>query len=195
MAEVSFEDLVFDVFPGVYAPAEDSFMLAGQIKSLEGDLLDVGTGCGILAIIAKGSKATGVDMNPNAVKNAKANAKKNKSDAKFFVSDLFGNVSGKFDFIAFNPPYLPTSEEERLPRPENLAYDGGESGRDLIDRFLEEFKEHLKDDGKLLMLLSSLSDNGETVEKLGEMGFTCEALAKRHVGLFEELSILRAWRE
>lgn len=195
VASISFEDFVFEVLPGVYEPAEDSFLLAGQVADLEGDLLDVGTGCGIQSIVARKAKATGIDINEKAVENAGKNAKKNNSGARFLVSDLFENVSGKFDFIIFNPPYLPTSPEERLPGAENLAFDGGESGRELVDRFLEEFVGFLKDGGELLLLQSSLSDKGETAEKLREMGFVSEKLAGRHVGLFEELSVLRAWRE
>ena len=195
MGEISFGGFVFEVFPGVYEPAEDSFMLAGQVGELEGDLLDVGTGCGIQAIAAKKARAIGIDINEKAVENARKNAKKNSSGARFLVSDLFENVTGKFNFIIFNPPYLPTSLEEKLPGAENLAYDGGESGRELIDRFLEDFVEHLKDGGELLLLQSSLSDKGETAERLREVGFVSEELARKHVGLFEELSVLRAWRE
>ncbi len=192
---VCFENFVFDILPGVYEPAEDSFMLAEHSKELTGDLLDVGTGCGIQAIVARKARATGIDVNEKAVENAKVNAKQNKSSAVFFDSDLFEQVEGKFDFIVFNPPYLPTSKEEKLAGPENLAYDGGENGRELIDRFIDEFPPYLKDGGELLILLSSLSDKGETGEKLRETGFSSEELAKKHVGLFEELRVLRAWRE
>ncbi len=192
--QLSFDGFRFRVFPGVYEPAEDSFMLALEAKKLKGDLLDVGTGCGIQAIVAKKAKATGVDINPSAVKNAEANAKANGSSANFLVSDLFWNVGGKFDAIVFNPPYLPTSAGEKLEGLENLAYDGGEDGRKVLDRFLAEFSGHLRREGKVLLLLSTLSDNGETIERLSELGFSCKELARRHVGLMEELFVLEARR-
>lgn len=195
VGKVSFEEFEFEILGGVYEPAEDSFMLAEFSKELSGDLLDVGTGCGIQAIVARKAKALGVDLNEKAVDNAEINAKRNGSGARFLVSDLFEKVKGTFDFIVFNPPYLPTSDEEKLSGKENLAFDGGKSGREVIDRFLEEFPEYLKDGGELFLLLSSLSDRGESAEKLREMGFSDEELVKRHVGLFEELSVLRAWRE
>jgi release factor glutamine methyltransferase len=195
VAKVSFNEFAFEVFPGVYAPAEDSIMLAERVGELEGHLLDVGTGCGILAIAAKKARAAGVDLNPKAIANARENAKQNNSSATFVVSDLFENVSGTFDTIVFNPPYLPTSPEEKLKGDENLAYDGGMSGRDVLDRFLEEFPAYIKEGGEILLLLSSLSDNGESAEKLREMGFESEVLSKMHVGLLEELRVLRAWRE
>jgi release factor glutamine methyltransferase len=192
--QLSFDEFRFRVFPGVYEPAEDSFMLALEAKKLKGDLLDIGTGCGIQAIVAKKAKATGADINPSAVENAKANARANGSCANFLVSDLFSDVSGKFDAIVFNPPYLPTSAGEKLEGLENLAYDGGEDGREVLDRFLAEFSGNLRREGKVLLLLSTLSDNGETRERLSGLGFSCKELARRHVGLMEELFVLEARR-
>ena len=187
----SFGKFKFDISGGVYEPAEDSFLLAEFSQDLEGDVLDVGAGCGIQAIACKGN-AAGVDISAKAVENAKANAKNNKSKAKFFVSDMFSSVKGKFDAIVFNPPYLPTSPKERLAGEENYAYDGGESGREVLDKFLDEFEKHLKPKGKLLILLSSLSDKGETKRELEGRGFKVRELARKHVGLLEELFVIEA---
>ena len=183
--QTSFEKFRFEVFESVYEPAEDSFMLAEQVKGVEGELLDVGTGCGIQAIVAESARALGVDLNERAVENARHNARVNCSRAMFEVSDLFENVEGRFDTIAFNPPYLPTKRE-------NLAWDGGENGREVIDRFLREFSDYLKEDGRLLMVSSSLSDNGESKGVLAGIGFETRVLSRKSAGLFEMLSVIEA---
>jgi release factor glutamine methyltransferase len=188
---VHFDGKKFEIFPGVYEPAEDSFLLAEEAKKMTGTLLDMGTGCGIGAICAEKCKSLGVDVNPDAVKNAKQNAKTNKSDAKFFVSNLFGKVGGKFDNIAFNPPYLPASKEERVKGSLELALTGGKNGRETTDRFLSQFKNHLAPGGRLLLVQSSLSDKGETKMKLEKMGFEVREVAKTHV-FFEDIYLLEA---
>ncbi len=159
---MEFEGLLLEVFPDVYEPAEDSFLLARHAKKLRGKILDMGCGCGIISLAC--AKATpksivlGVDKNPNAVENAKMNMRRNRiKNAKFFESDLFSKVNGKFDAIIFNPPYLPTAKNEKLRGNLNLAFDGGRSGREVTGKFLAQFPEFLKKGGTLLMVESSLA--------------------------------------
>ena len=75
---VFFGDYVFLVDENVYEPAEDSFLFAENLDVKEGErVLDVGTGCGILGIIAakKAGEVVAVDVNPYAVRCAKENAR------------------------------------------------------------------------------------------------------------------------
>jgi release factor glutamine methyltransferase len=68
---VYFTNYVFDVYPDVYEPAEDSFIFAENLAVNFGDyVLDMGTGCGILGIVAaeKASHVVAVDLNPKAVR-------------------------------------------------------------------------------------------------------------------------------
>jgi len=173
-------------------------MLAEHCKCLKGRILEIGTGSGIAAIAnAKanpGNEIIAVDLNPEALECAKENAARNGvKNIAFVQSDLFGNVSGKFDAILFNPPYLPTSEEERLDGDENRAYDGGAEGREATEKFLAQFGGHLRQDGALLIVQSSLSGAEETGQKLEAMGFKVEAVAEESF-FFERLSLLRAQR-
>ena len=121
MAEISFGTLRLSIAPTVYEPSEDSFLLATYASGItEGKkILEIGCGSGIASLSAAAAnpknKVLGVDINPKAVECAKGNAKRNGvENAKFAVSDLFANASGKFDSILFNPPYLPTSRDEKL---------------------------------------------------------------------------------
>ena len=182
----------------VYAPAEDSFMLAEHCTKLKGRVLEIGTGSGIAAIAnAKanpGNEVVAVDLNPEALECAKENAAGNGvENITFLKSDLFENVQGKFDAIFFNPPYLPTSKEEKLGGEANRAYDGGAGGREITEKFLAQFAEYLKPEGVLLLVQSSLSGAEETRQKLEEMGFKVEAIAKESF-FFEKLLLFGAQR-
>ncbi len=92
----------------IYEPAEDSYLLEKHVREeAYGRVLDVGTGSGIQALAAASNSkvrdVTAVDVNPEAVSSLKG--KNRKITVK--QSDLFENVTGKFNIIIFNPPYLP----------------------------------------------------------------------------------------
>ena len=143
----------------IYQPREDSILLERNVKKYaKGRVLDVGTGSGIQAAAAleKADEVIGVDINPAAVKYCKGKYSK----IFFLVSDLFENVSGKFDTIIFNPPYLPED-----PSAKDVALDGGKEGWELIDRFLREVRGHLDENGVVLLLFSSLTGK-EKVDSL-----------------------------
>ena len=83
---VHFENYVFNVWENVYEPAEDSFLFAENLDVEKGaKVLDVGTGCGMLGILAaeKADHVVAVDLNPYAVGCAKENAKLNNAGGKW----------------------------------------------------------------------------------------------------------------
>ena len=185
--KVFYEDFELRVHQDVYEPAEDSFALAKHVPAFaKGDVLDMGTGSGILAVVASNDKTSvlGVDVNPLAVENARFNSELNGSGCEFAESDLFTELESKFDLIIFNPPYLPTAEGEEVMGPINKAWDGGSSGREVIDRFLADAPEFLSPTGAILTLASSLSGIKETVEVLRKKGLKTEVLEE--VPIFQE---------
>ncbi|VVB66280.1 putative S-adenosylmethionine-dependent methyltransferase [Candidatus Gugararchaeum adminiculabundum] len=189
-AEFEFSGKRFKIFKDVYNPAEDSFMLAKYSASrASGRILDVGTGSGIQAIFANASVA--VDINEKAVENARYNCALNNCKCEVIHSDLFSKVSGEFDTIIFNPPYLPTSPDEVTKGPIDLAWNGGSDGRAVIDKFLALFSPFLAPGGKLLMLHSSLADTEKTVLALRHLGFKVEILEEKNIGE-ESLCVLEA---
>ncbi|ASJ03505.1 protoporphyrinogen oxidase [Thermococcus profundus] len=188
---LEYQGLRIKLHPQVYEPAEDTFLLAENLEIKEGDIaLDVGTGTGIIALLMarKARYVLGVDINPMAVELARENAELNSvTNVEFRLSDLFENISGKFDVITFNAPYLPGEPEE----PIDLALVGGKTGREVLDRFIEEVPNYLKPSGVVQIVQSSITGIEETLKRLEEVDLLGKVVARRHV-FFEDIVIINA---
>ncbi len=171
----------------VYKSSDDTFLLLKNIEIKKGeDVLDMGTGSGIIGISCakNGANVTCVDINPYAVALCRRNAELNNGDVKGVESDLFEKIKGRFDVIVFNPPYLPTSKNERIDDEINSAWDGGEDGSDVTLRFLNSFKKYLKKNGRCYLLVSSL--NKKALKKIEELDGKLTAEKKM---FFEKLMV------
>ncbi|HDL16125.1 MAG TPA: methyltransferase domain-containing protein [Euryarchaeota archaeon] len=181
----------------VYKPCDDSFILgealAAEVRKGE-KVLDMGTGTGIQAMIAasRGGEVTAVDINNKAIECLRYNAELNKLEIRIIKSNLFSEINYSFDLIVFNPPYLP--EDEMDPEDElTLAWDGGKDGREVVDRFLEQFESNLNREGRVLLIQSSLNGLDSTMEKFKELGFKPEIILQKNF-FFEKLYVIRAGR-
>lgn len=190
-----FGDLRLETHPLVYEPAEDSALLAKNLEVKKGDeVLDIGTGTGIQAIVAarKGGHVLAVDINTKALRLAENNASANGAgNIVFRKSDLFSNIGEKekFDLIVFNPPYVPSKEGDMHAR----SWAGGKGGREVMVQFIRRAHAHLKEGGRIQLLVSSLN-NLEKVKKIfSSKGFDVEVVAKEKLW-FEELYVLTAKR-
>ncbi len=170
-----FDEYVFEVDEQVYEPAEDTFLIADKLDVKDSDVvLDVGTGCGLLAVLAaeKAKKVVAIDINPYAIECANRNAQINKVKKKidFRQGYLFEPIKENelFSLIIFNSPYLPSeiNEESWIGR----AWDGGLNGRQIIDQFITEVPNFLLAGGRILLVQSSLSDINRTFEMFNELG-------------------------
>lgn len=172
------------VMEDVYRPGEDSYLLARHVRRLvHGEVLDMGTGSGIQAVEAavkpEVSRVVAVDVSPAAVEAAKRRAESGGVVGKieFIRSDLFENVEGVFDWIVFNPPYLPSEGDA-----DEASWTGGETGAETVRRFLHDAHKHLKKRGSVLMVYSGHSGldeddfRGYIVEKLDELSLFFETL-------------------
>jgi len=196
--KVYFRDFVFFVWENVYEPAEDSFLFAENLTVNKGELvLDMGTGCGILGIIAaqKAFSVVAIDINPYAIRCAKENAQLNDVLNKmvFIQGDLFKplKVKEKFDMILFNAPYLPSPKVQGKSWLER-AWSGGSSGRDVIDRFICEVPIYLKKLGRVLLLQSTLCNVNATMQKFREGGLDANVIAKCDLPFFESIILFEA---
>ncbi len=168
----------------IYEPCEDSIMLSRCVrKYAKGRVLDVGTGSGIQAIKASQKKnvvsVLATDVQRKVIGDCKRRIKNKK--IRFLQSDLFERISGEFDTIIFNPPYLPQELQAK-----DLRIEGGKKGYETIGKFINEANKFLSMNGIILMIFSSLT-NKEKVEDFIEnnlMDF--KELEKKHI-FFEDI--------
>ena len=179
-----------DTADDVYNPSDDSYMLLRIVDVARDEtLLEVGSGTGLIAIHAArmGAKVTATDINPHAVELTKRNAARNQTRIQVLQSDLFENVSGYFDVIAFNPPYLPSDSNSTswIER----SWSGGEKGSEASVRFLDQAWRHLAPGGRIYMVLSSLTGL-TSVLKAAKERYESEMLEEQRM-FFESLFAYR----
>lgn len=164
----------------VYQPAEDSALLAGEaVEDLRDTaparILDVGAGSGYVGarlIEATGAQVVGVDLNPDACRQAR------DSGLSVVRGDLVEPFDGgAFDVVTFNPPYLPTLDEADWDDWFDVAITGGETGREIIDRFVASVGRVLAPGGVVYVLVSSCTDVDAVVDHAVEHGFSAIAVA------------------
>jgi release factor glutamine methyltransferase len=183
----------FIVDESVLIPRQDTEILVEEVlKVAEGsDILDMctGSGCIIISIGKLGNtkSLTAVDISLESLKVAQANASKLDTNVNFIHSDMFENVSGTYDIIVSNPPYIPTTDiKELMPEvKENepvLALDGLEDGLHFYRILAKEAKNYLKDNGYLYLEIGY--NQGEAVRYLLEAeGFRDVIVKKDLAGL------------
>ena len=193
-----FWSLAFIVAPPVLIPRPESELLVEEALSLlrqnklprdqETKILDLGTGCGALAV-ALASEIAGIslwasDISEGALRLARLNARKHEVEDRieFRQGDLwepFAEEGLTFDLILSNPPYIDSRTFDSLA-PEvkdyepRMALDGGESGMVLIKRIFREGPGFLRPGGWLLVemdpeqtlsALTLIEESGQYVEQ------------------------------
>lgn len=173
----------------VYGAAEDSELLAAAVRDAvdEGErALDVGTGSGYVAaaMAEGGASVVGVDVNPHACRQAYA------AGVPTVRGDMLSAFrADAFDVVACNPPYLPTPEEKEWDDWMEAALSGGEDGRRMIEPLLDDIGRVLTDEGRLYLLVSSLTDVDAVLEYGEKRDLTgAERTAEKHA--FERLVVL-----
>jgi len=139
-------------------------------------VLDMGTGCGVNAILAasRAGRVLAVDVNPHAVATARANAQRNGVADRVEVreSDVFGAVDGEFDLIVFDPPFrwfAPRDLLERATTDENYA---------AMTAFFRDARRHLAPGGRMLIFFGTSGDMPYLLRLIDEAGFSAEVLAE-----------------
>lgn len=162
--------------------------LAFDAGSTPPTALDIGTGCGILGVFAalRGYSVTAIDIEPEAVACARANAKRNGVEKQMCVmeGDLFSPVEGEvFDVVVFNLPFFrgvahtPFERAWRSP--------------DVIERCAAGLPTVLAKGGCAYFVLSSHGDPRGMLTALSRAGLLVERLTWRHFGV-ETLALYSA---
>jgi len=138
-----YNDLTISLHPEVYDPAEDSFLLLESITVSPTDsILELGTGCGLIALAcaSQGANVVCSDINPYAVQLTRQNIEQNRHLIKGIIEvrqgDLFSVLKKqeRFNVIVFNPPYLPTKKNERTGGWFDIATNGFENHLEISPR-------------------------------------------------------------
>ncbi|CAE7717918.1 prmC [Symbiodinium sp. CCMP2456] len=122
--------------------------------------LDVGTGCGVVALmlrqIAGIPDVVATDVSPNAVYGAREELKRQGlDDVEVLCSDLFTGMDRKFDLVVFNPPWLPLPQATANEPPRTVLDLGNFYSPDLFRRFFDGLPRVLNSDGRAVLLFSN----------------------------------------
>lgn len=174
----------FTVLEGVLIPRQDTEISVEVILKILKEnninkMLEIGCGTGIVSITVdleskRKMDITALDISSYAINNTTINKKNLKSNIKILESDLFDKVSGKFDLIYSNPPYIKSSEIENLqlevknhePR---LALDGGIDGLYFYREIIKEAPNYLNNNGFLVFEIGY--DEAEDISLIMEKNF------------------------
>ena len=185
-----FWGLALEVTPACLIPRHDTETLVAAALERTGPdarVLDVGTGCGAVALAIASERAdakvVATDIDPRCVALCRRNAARLALAIDVHAADLFDGVEGEFDLIASNPPYV-GSDDPHLQRGDlrfepSSALDGGDGGLDVMERLVARAPAHLADGGWLCV--EHGCEQGRAVRDLFAMsGF--EAI-ERHLDL------------
>jgi release factor glutamine methyltransferase len=98
-----------------------------------------------------------------------------------------------FDVVAFNPPYLPRDPDAEREDWMEVALTGGETGREVIEAFLDGVDRVLAPGGSVFLLVSTLTGVEDVVEFAGARGFSAAAVRDESFP-YETLTVLRLFR-
>lgn len=126
IGETEFSGLKFGVNPSTLIPrpeTEELVLLARERLAAGKKVLDIGTGSGCIAIALSAAcpeaDVTGIDISPEAVETARANAVRNRVKAEFLIRDILHfetEAWQQYDLIVSNPPYVRESEKQDMQR-------------------------------------------------------------------------------
>lgn len=189
-----FMGLEFAVSDQVLTPRFDTECLVEQVERLLAPgmrILDLctGSGCILLSLLARnpGVRGVGTDLSAAALGVACQNRDRLGISAQLVRGDLFEHVTGTFDVIVSNPPYIPSGEigglmpEVREHEPA-MALDGGKDGLDFYRRIIAQAAGYLKPGGWLAFEIGC-SQGEELVRLLSDAGYTGIRTEKDLAGL------------
>jgi release factor glutamine methyltransferase len=181
---------------GVAPASPYSLLLAENIPILAGQtVVDVGTGSGLLAIVAalQGAKRVYLlDTYDKALALARENAKRNGVESRLVVLPIGGSIlplpAGEHvDVVLSNPAQLPLPESDRA----NSLFYAGQDGRAMIDAFINESADKLSPFGCLLMTHNSMANLSKSLRLLKSVGLHPSIVAERSLAFRPFIN--RAW--
>ncbi len=183
VGETEFHGLTLDVDARALIPRPETEELVAVILAENASdnlkVLDIGTGTGAISLsLAKAQPTWQVlasDISPDALALAQQNATKNAvANVGFTRSDVFSNVSGNYDIIVSNPPYIADFEKVDLAKnvldyEPHLALFAEDNGLAIYQKIAENAQSYLTDKGKIYLEIGHLQ--GQAVSQLFQHHF------------------------
>ncbi|MGC2597844.1 MAG: methyltransferase domain-containing protein [Nitrososphaeraceae archaeon] len=168
----------------MYIPAEDSYLLAEAVKDYSGEYaLEIGVGSGIVLdkLCDSFSFVIGTDTHFNSLIYCLNNLSK---AVTLVCCDAASALAAKFDLIVSNPPYLP---QDNIGITDSTIY-GGLYGSELVLHFIRSSISLLDVEGKILVVLSDLSNIVQINSFTEEMNLEVRIVGKKRI-FFETLYV------
>jgi release factor glutamine methyltransferase len=167
VAKQEFYGLDFEVTPDVLIPRPETEILVEAgieivSETAEARIFEIGVGSGCISIsilhTVTNASGLGVDISDRAIAVARRNAIRHRVADRLTLraGNIFDGVSGRFNLIASNPPYIPLEQLDQL-QPEvrmfepYTALSGGPGGLDIIEAIVKGAPEFLLPGGSLLL--------------------------------------------
>jgi release factor glutamine methyltransferase len=188
----------------LYLPSEDSILLADCLKDYSGDkALDIGVGSGIITqtLCENFKKVVGTELafemlekcKEDVVSNTSKDSEKKLENERGFelvcadaASAFRDNI---FDLVVSNPPYLPEDYDNEGMKIHDEAIYGGKSGIEVTLKIIKSSLSTLKREGKLLIIVSSLSNISRLQELLELLNLNMKKIVEKRL-FFETLSVV-----
>ncbi len=164
--KIQFRDYNLTINPGVFIPRLETEyfieLIAKKISNKPKKILEIGTGCGAIAIalahLYPDAEIIATDISNEALDNAQINIKRFNLEKRIELvySNLFENINTHFDLIVSNPPYVPSSRLINLPKSvrdfEPLrAINGGPDGNRFIRALINQGLLYLNENGVIAL--------------------------------------------
>ena len=175
----------------MYAPSDDTFLLADCIRQYNGRrALEIGVGSGLLLNILEKNfvYVAGSDIDLQALQHCKQQTSTSSSANVLLVCCDAGSAFGigKFDLIVSNPPYLPNDNDSNSLDP---TVHGGPTGVEATIHFINSALPLLAGDGKILIVISSFA-NSSALDKVVLENSMHKKVVKEKRLFYETLSIV-----
>lgn len=157
--------------PGVFVPSAYTLSLAGHIRvNANESVADIGTGSGILAILAakRGGKVAATDIDHQAVATARRNSGLNQVTIDIRHGDLFADLSKPFDVIIANLPQAIIEAQILASLDPHLrtAIDGGPGGNAVLRRFLQACRRHMHGGTRIYVSIDTETDYRDSFSRM-----------------------------
>lgn len=172
-----FYDHTFQVDERVLIPRQETEELVSLILAENNDstcsVLDIGTGSGAIAISLAYARTswdlTASDISKEALEVAMENARLLQTDVTFIHSDCFDNISGKYDIIVSNPPYISEQDKKEvavnvLSSEPHLALFAADDGTAIYQKIATKAGNYLSKKGKIYLEIGY--KQGRVVQKI-----------------------------